>query len=157
VSLSLHLFNLFPTHMDRVMPSVRKGSYWMLCPTWIECTDKQLNVNPWKCVACSDMAFWQCCSLLLYTFHSVTLHHGTCVIYMKKHGFNEAYCNCNCFAVISVIWSSLCAILFCVSSKKYARMRVCGGVRLSVLLSCTPIDYWTLDQHFSFIRRSRTM
>lgn len=103
MSLSLHLFNLFPTHMDRVMPSVRKGSYWMLCPTWIECTDKQLNVNPWKCVACSDMAFWQCCSLLLYTFHNVTLHHGTCVIYMKKHGFNEAYCNCNCFAVISVI------------------------------------------------------
>jgi len=26
--------------MDRVMPSVRKGSYWMFCPPWIECTDK---------------------------------------------------------------------------------------------------------------------
>jgi len=90
------------------------GSYWMLCPPWIECTDKQLGVNPWKCVACSDMAFWQCCSVLLCTFHSVTQPHGTCVMYRKKHGFNEAHCNCNCFTVISVIWSSPCAVLFCV-------------------------------------------
>lgn len=145
LSLGLHLFNLFPTHMDRVMSSLHKGSYWMLCPPWIECTDKQFGVNPWKFVACNDMAFWHCCSLLLYTFHSVTLPHGICVIYMKKHGFNEAYCNCNCFTVISVIWSSPCAVLFCVHFRLVlcecvcAHVCVCVRGNLSILLSYTPL------------------
>ena len=111
------------------------GSYWMLCPPWIECTDKQLGVNPRKCVACIDMAFWQCCSLLLYTFHSVTLPHGTCVMYRKKHGFNEAHCNCNCFTVISVIWSSPCAILFCVNF----RLVLCECVCVCVYKSFRPV------------------
>ena len=99
---------------------------------------------------------------ILTVLQSVAVHISQCdTAYMKKHGFNEAYCNCNCFTVISVIWSSPCAVLFCVHFRlvlcecvcayvctcvcarvrAYVRTCVCVCVRgsLSVLPSFTPL------------------
>jgi hypothetical protein len=67
--------------------------------TWIRGIDEQLIVSQRKLVMENDVILWLHCHLFPHYFsHTGTQSHDPCVSCIDtKHGFNRAYCDCNCF------------------------------------------------------------
>lgn len=67
--------------------------------TWIRGTDEQLVVNPQKLVMENYVTLWPHCHQFPHCVsHTGTQCHDPCVSCIANHhGFNRAYCDCNCF------------------------------------------------------------
>lgn len=69
--------------------------------TWIRGTDEQLIVNPQKLVMENDVTLWPHCHQFPHSVsHTGTQCYDPCVSCIANHhGFNGAYCDCNCFTL----------------------------------------------------------
>lgn len=87
-----HLFNLFPTYSDQIMLAVHRDSSQKSFSPQNSGTDKQHDVNPWKCVVENGITFrlhyHQFTCVCHITLYCPTLVHYTG--YTKSH---ISYCS----------------------------------------------------------------
>jgi hypothetical protein len=90
---------------------------------------------------CTAINFHMCIS------HNMMQHQGACVIDdVYKHGFNGELYDCNCFTLISVMLSFLCA--------KFIYIFVFTSSCLCV--QCCPVEPLTTEHVISMATKSKT-